>query len=34
MRRVVGGPATPLPTQVDLDALIAAATAGELVGAA
>jgi flavorubredoxin len=26
MRRVAGGPATPLPTQVDLDALVAART--------
>ena len=34
MRRVAGGPATPLPTQVDLDALIAAATSDELASVA
>lgn len=33
MRRIAGGPATPLPTQVDLDALVAAALEPELVTA-
>ncbi len=32
MRRVAGGPATPLPTQVDLDAMVAAATGRSLAG--
>lgn len=34
MRRVAGGPATPLPAQVDLDAMIAAATQHQLLGVA
>ena len=33
MRRIAGGLATPLPTQVDLDALVAAALEPQLVTA-